>query len=121
MLLHNLLTSRLQNFTMNYWHELGADKSKLVMGMPMYGQTFTIGSSDEHGIGAPAPRGGGKKGRFTRQKGFASYYEVRYFLQHSVKVYVGIKLKFLENEYAIMNNFISLILLDMQLCQARWL
>ena len=64
---------------MNYWHELGADKNKLVMGMPMYGQTFTIGSSDEHGIGAPAPRGGGKKGRFTRQKGFASYYEVIFF------------------------------------------
>ena len=75
---------------MNYWHELGADKSKLVMGMPMYGQTFTIGSSDEHGIGAPAPRGGGKKGRFTRQKGFASYYEVRFLLQNSLKVYVGI-------------------------------
>ena len=92
MFLHNLLTSRLQNFTMNYWHELGADKNKLVMGMPMYGQTFTIGSSDEHGIGAPAPRGGGKKGRFTRQKGFASYYEVTFLLQHSLKVYVGINL-----------------------------
>ena len=112
MFLHHL-TSSLQNFTMNYWHELGADKSKLVMGMPMYGQTFTIGSSDEHGIGAPAPRGGGKKGRFTRQKGFASYYEVNFLLQHSLKVI------FLKNEFAIMNNFISLILLDMQLCQAR--
>ena len=76
---------------MNYWHELGADKNKLVMGMPMYGQTFTIGSSDEHGIGAPAPRGGGKKGRFTRQKGFASYYEVNFLVQHSLKVYVGMK------------------------------
>ena len=61
---------------MNYWHSLGADKKKLVMGMPMYGQTFTLGSTSETGLGAPAPRGGGNKGRFTRQKGFASYYEV---------------------------------------------
>ena len=61
---------------MNYWHSLGADKKKLVMGMPMYGQTFTLGSTSETGLGAPAPAGGGKKGRFTRQKGFASYYEV---------------------------------------------
>ena len=118
MFLHNLLTSRLQNFTMNYWHELGADKNKLVMGMPMYGQTFTIGSSDEHGIGAPAPRGGGKKGRFTRQKGFASYYEVTFLVLHSLKIYVGL---ILESEFAIMNNFISPILLDMQLYQQRWL
>ena len=61
---------------MNYWHSKGADKKKLVMGMPMYGQTFTLGNPSEKGIGAAAPRGGGNKGRFTRQKGFASYYEV---------------------------------------------
>ena len=107
MFLHHL-TSSLQNFTMNYWHELGADKNKLVMGMPMYGQTFTIGSSDEHGIGAPAPRGGGKKGRFTRQKGFASYYEVRFLLQHSLKVYVGLifRKRFCNYEQSYISNFI---------------
>ena len=64
---------------MNYWHSKGADKKKLVMGMPMYGQTFTLGNPSEHGLGAPAPQGGGNKGRFTRQKGFASYYEVSYY------------------------------------------
>merc|ERR1711981_734958 len=64
------------NYTMNYWHSKGADKNKLVMGMPMYGQTFTLGNPSENGLGAPAPQGGGNKGRFTRQKGFASYYEI---------------------------------------------
>ena len=83
-----------QNFTMNYWHSLGADKKKLVMGMPMYGQTFTLGSTSETGLGAPAPRGGGNKGRFTRQKGFASYYEVIFLVQRSLQVYAGIKLIF---------------------------
>jgi len=29
---------------MNYWHQQGADKKKLIMGMPMYGQTFTLNS-----------------------------------------------------------------------------
>ena len=61
---------------MYYWHAKGADKKKLVMGMPMYGQTFTLGNTSDHGLGAAAPQGGGKKGRFTGQKGFASYYEV---------------------------------------------
>ena len=31
------------NFTMHYWVEKGADKAKLVMGMPMYGQSFSLG------------------------------------------------------------------------------
>jgi len=64
------------NYTMNYWHSKGADKKKLVMGMPTYGQTFTLGNPSENELGAPAPQGGGNKGRFTRQKGFASYYEI---------------------------------------------
>ena len=80
----NLICPYFQNFTMNYWHSLGANKTKLVMGMPMYGQTFTLGSTAETGLGAPAPQGGGNKGRFTRQKGFASYYEVMLIRYHLI-------------------------------------
>jgi hypothetical protein len=74
------------NYTMYYWHSKGADKKKLVMGMPMYGQTFTLGNPSEHGLGSPAPTGGGNKGRFTRQKGFASYYEICAYVKQGYKL-----------------------------------
>lgn len=61
---------------MNYWAQKGADKKKLVMGMPMYGQTYTLSSpSAGTGMGIPAI-GGGTQGPFTRQSGFSAYYEV---------------------------------------------
>ena len=46
---------------MNYWHESGCPKNKLVMGMPLYGQSFTLTKSSENGLNAPA-KGGGKAG-----------------------------------------------------------
>ena len=63
-----------QNFTMNYWNEKGADKKKLIMGMPMYGQTFTLNSPTPTGLGIPG--GKGIAGEFTKQEGFTAYYEV---------------------------------------------
>jgi chitinase len=59
---------------MHYWAEMGADKKKLIMGMPMYGQTFTMNSPSPAGLGAPG--GKGLAGEFTRQEGFTAYYEV---------------------------------------------
>merc|ERR1719239_1557919 len=44
------------NYTMHYWAEKGADKRKLMMGMPMYGQAFTLASAAANqGLNAPAP------------------------------------------------------------------
>jgi len=60
---------------MNYWAEQGADKKKLVMGVPMYGQAFTLASPAENGLNAPAPQRG-LQGEFTRAAGFGAYYEV---------------------------------------------
>ena len=63
------------NFTINYWIEQGADPQKLIMGIPMYGQTFTLSKVAENGLNAPATRPG-QAGPFTRQPGFLAYNEV---------------------------------------------
>ena len=61
---------------MRYWVESGADPKKLMMGMPMYGQSFTLASPSNTGLNSPST-GGGNKGEFTRAKGFLAYNEVR--------------------------------------------
>jgi len=63
------------NFTMNYWIESGAPANKLVMGMPLYGQSFTLTNKKENGLNAPS-RGGGAAGPATRAKGFLAYHEI---------------------------------------------
>jgi GH18 family chitinase len=65
-----------QNFTIHYWIEKGADRKKLVMGMPMYGQSFSLADNNQNGVNAPT-YGGGEAGEETRARGFLSYYEVR--------------------------------------------
>lgn len=55
--------------------KLGADPSKIVVGLPLYGQTFTLSSSSEHGLGDPA-RGSGNPGEYTQQPGMLAYYEI---------------------------------------------
>ena len=45
------------------------------MGMPLYGQAFTLDDANEHGLNAPA-RQKGKAGQFTKAAGFLAYYEI---------------------------------------------
>jgi chitinase len=61
--------------TLRYWVESGADPKKLIVGMPMYGQSFTLQTPTNNGLNAPS-RGGGDKGEFTRAKGFLAFNEV---------------------------------------------
>ncbi|KAK9881823.1 hypothetical protein WA026_017335 [Henosepilachna vigintioctopunctata] len=63
------------NFTIHYWIEKGADRKKIVMGMPMYGQSFSLADNGNTGLNAPT-YGGGEAGEETRARGFMAYYEI---------------------------------------------
>jgi len=65
-----------KNFTVNYWLGKGANSRKIVLGVPLYGQSFTLSNPKVHGLNAPAS-GPGEAGQFTRSAGFIAYYEVR--------------------------------------------
>ena len=63
-----------QNYTINYWISKGADRKKLIMGIPLYGQAFTLKKPDNPGLNSPGAKG--QAGEFTRAAGFLAYYEV---------------------------------------------
>lgn len=64
-----------QNFSINYWISEGVPRRKVVMGMPLYGQSFQLANADQNGLNANAP-GPGQAGEFTRAAGFLAYYEI---------------------------------------------
>ncbi|CAH1249434.1 CHIT1 [Branchiostoma lanceolatum] len=57
------------------WISGGAPPSKLVMGIPLYGRSFTLSSPSNTGVNAPI-RGRGDAQTFTREAGIMSYYEI---------------------------------------------
>lgn len=63
------------NYSINYWISQGADPRKLVMGMPMYGQSFSLADNKRNVLNSPT-YGGGEAGEATRARGFLSYYEI---------------------------------------------
>lgn len=65
----------MQNFSLHYWIEKGAPPRKIVMGMPLYGQAFSLTNENKNGLNALAPLPG-QAGEFTRAAGFLAYYEV---------------------------------------------
>ncbi|XP_052396005.1 acidic mammalian chitinase-like isoform X2 [Carassius gibelio] len=67
------------DFAMTYWRDQGAPVEKLRMGFATYGRTFHLASAAS-GVGAPTS-GPGSAGKYTREPGFWSYYEVCPFLQ----------------------------------------
>ncbi|XP_008184295.1 probable chitinase 10 isoform X2 [Acyrthosiphon pisum] len=63
------------NYTVHYWIEKGANSRKIVLGFPLYGQSFTLSNPKVHGLNAPSS-GAGEAGPFTRSAGFIAYYEI---------------------------------------------
>jgi chitinase len=67
------------DFIVQYWQTLGLSADKINMGIPTYGQSWTLASS-ETGIGAPA-LGGGAPGPLTNTSGTLGYYEICYYIR----------------------------------------
>jgi len=63
------------NFTLHYWIFKGADPRKLVMGMPTYGQSFSLADNKNNGLNA-LTYGPGERGQYTGAGGFLAYYEI---------------------------------------------
>ena len=62
------------DFIMKYWMKLGAAASKLVLGIPLYGKTWTLSSTQTN---PPAPgSGAGAAGPITGEAGFLGYNEI---------------------------------------------
>ena len=59
---------------MEYYVSKGADPTKLVMGIPTYGQAFTLHDQSSTGLNSPASKG--QAGKYTRAAGFLAYNEV---------------------------------------------
>ncbi|KAI0213288.1 Acidic mammalian chitinase [Lamellibrachia satsuma] len=64
-----------QDWAVHYWLKNGADSSKFLLGLAMYGRTFTLADPTKHGLG-DAATSAGQAGKYTDTAGFLSYYEV---------------------------------------------
>ncbi|XP_049812389.1 chitinase-3-like protein 1 isoform X1 [Schistocerca nitens] len=61
--------------SVRYWIQNGADPAKLILGMGTYGRTFTLASTANTGVGAPAT-GPGTSGPYTMESGMMGYNEI---------------------------------------------
>lgn len=63
--------------SVNWYLSQGAPASKLVLGLPLYGRTFTLSDRSRTGINSPVS-GGGLAGQHTKEPGFLGYNEVSF-------------------------------------------
>ena len=67
----------LKLYVLNWAHFLtqGMPCKKIALGLGTYGRAFTLANPSQRGLGAPA-KGPASKGKYTREAGFLSYYEI---------------------------------------------
>ena len=65
----------IQDWASNYWAQMGCPRHKLIIGMGLYGRSFTLRDYHRNGLMDPV-RGKGEAGKYTKEGGFLSYYEV---------------------------------------------
>nr|QAT96399.1 chitinase [Portunus trituberculatus] len=72
------------NDGLQLWVNLGCPKDKLIVGVPFYGRTYTLGSPNTNSLRAPVKKweGGGLPGKYTGAKGFLAYYEICEMMQN---------------------------------------
>ncbi|XP_022207565.2 serine-rich adhesin for platelets [Nilaparvata lugens] len=63
------------DYTIKHYLKSGADRDKLVLGIPTYGRSYTLFNPDSTALGSPAD-GPGEQGEATREKGYLAYYEI---------------------------------------------
>ncbi|XP_013791486.2 chitotriosidase-1-like, partial [Limulus polyphemus] len=62
-------------WTIDYYLELGAVPEKLIVGIPIYGRTYTLLDPKDNKLEAPT-NGPGKEGPSTKEKGYMAYFEI---------------------------------------------
>lgn len=53
----------------------GCSEEKLILGVPLYGRSFTLKNAEFHEVGAPT-KGPGKGGVYTSESGMLGYNEI---------------------------------------------
>ncbi|XP_043277380.1 acidic mammalian chitinase-like [Venturia canescens] len=61
--------------SIKYWLSKGVSTEKLILGVPSYGQTFTLSDVNRNGVGAPT-KGPGEPGPYTGNAGTLGYNEI---------------------------------------------
>lgn len=63
------------SYAVQYWMDKGMPSQKIALGLATYGRSFKLADANNHGLGAPTS-GKATAGKFTREGGFLSYYEI---------------------------------------------
>nr|WBW70038.1 venom protein [Lampona murina] len=68
------------DYAIQYWINQGADRKKIILGMGLYGRSFTLKDANNNGLGAPAT-GPGSPGEMTQEPGMLGYNEICLYLK----------------------------------------